>query len=39
MKSPSDVRKLQMLLEHSSLAITEQYLQFNDSDTRDLIED
>lgn len=39
MKSPSDIRKLQMLLEHSSLNVTEQYLQFSDLDLRDLIED
>ena len=38
MKSPADVRKLQMLLEHSNLNTTEQYLQFSDLEMRDLID-
>jgi integrase/recombinase XerD len=38
-KSAADIRKVQQLLEHSSLAMTEQYLQFGDSDARDLIEE
>ncbi len=38
-KSPADIRKLQILLEHSTLAMTEQYLQFGDEDLRTLIED
>lgn len=37
-KSASDIRMVQMALEHSSLAMTEQYLQFESSDLRKLIE-
>lgn len=37
-KSASDIRQVQMALEHSSLAMTEQYLQFESSDLRKLIE-
>jgi integrase len=37
-KNPADIRKLQMMLEHSSLGVTEQYLQFTQEDTRDLLE-
>jgi integrase/recombinase XerD len=39
LKNPQDVRKLQMFMEHSSMSTTEQYLQFNDSDLRTLIEE
>ena len=39
MKTPADVRKLQLLLDHSSLAVTEQYLKFSDKDVSELIED
>ena len=39
MKSPAGVRKLQMFLEHSTLGITENYLQFADDDLRELVED
>jgi len=38
-KTPADIRKLQMLMEHANLGITEQYLQFNAEDLRELIED
>lgn len=34
-KSPADLRKLQMVLEHANLGITEQYLQFSDSELRE----
>ena len=37
-KSGYDIRQVQMALEHSSLAMTEQYLQFESSDLRKLIE-
>lgn len=36
LKSPGDLRKLQMMLEHANLGVTEQYLQFSDEDLRDL---
>lgn len=36
MKSPGDVRKLQMMMEHSNLAVTEQYLQFSDEDVKEM---
>lgn len=39
MKTPGDVRKLQMILEHSNLGVTEQYLQFADEELRDMVED
>ncbi len=39
LKSPADLRKLQILLEHSNLGITEQYLQFNDSELREILID
>ena len=39
LKTPADVRKLQKVMEHSSLAITEQYLQFGDEGVRDLLDD
>jgi integrase/recombinase XerD len=38
-KSPSDIKKLQTLLEHTSLNTTQSYLQFGTEDLRDLIED
>jgi integrase/recombinase XerD len=38
MKTPADFRKLQILLEHANLGITEQYLQFSDSEIRELLE-
>ena len=37
--SPADVRKLQLLLEHSNLTTTESYLQFSSEDLRSLIEE
>jgi len=39
LKSPADLRKLQMFMEHSNLGITEQYLQFNDLELRELLTD
>lgn len=39
MKTPADVRKLQLILDHSSLAVTEQYLKFSDKEVSELIED
>ena len=36
-KSPADLRKLQQYLEHSSLDMTEQYLDFAAEDARDII--
>ena len=38
-KSPADIRQVQRFMEHSSLGITEKYLQFGDSDLRKLIEE
>lgn len=38
MKNPSDVRKLQIMLEHSNLGVTEQYLQFADEELREMTE-
>lgn len=38
-QSPSDLKKLQILLEHSSILVTEHYLQFGSEDLRELIED
>jgi len=38
MKSPADVRKLQMTMDHSSLAVTEQYLKFSDEEIKTLVE-
>jgi len=38
MKNPADLRKLQMLLGHSSLSITERYLKFSNEEIRELIE-
>jgi len=37
MKHPADVRKLQMALNHSSLAVTEQYLKFSDKEIKSLV--
>jgi len=39
MKKPEDVRKLQMALDHSSLAVTEKYLQFSGEEMRSLVEE
>lgn len=39
LKSPADIRKLQMIMEHSNLNMTEQYLQFSDQDLRTLIDE
>ena len=36
MESPADLRKLQMMLEHANLGVTEQYLQFSDEELRDM---
>ena len=36
MKNPSDVRKLQMALNHSTLAVTEKYLRFADEEIKNL---
>lgn len=38
LKTPADVRKLQILMEHSNLAVTEQYLQFADEELADMVE-
>jgi integrase len=38
MKTPADVRKLQILMDHSSLAVTEQYLKFSDKEVSELID-
>ena len=38
MKNPADVRKLQNILGHSSLAVTEQYLKFSNEEIRQLID-
>jgi len=38
-KSPADIRQVQKFMEHSTLGITEKYLQFGDSDLRNLIEE
>ena len=37
MKRPEDVRKLQLALDHSNLAVTEQYLKFSNEEMRDLV--
>lgn len=37
-KSPADLKKLQMLLAHSSIGMTGFYLQFNPEEARDLLE-
>jgi integrase len=39
LKSPADIRKLQMYLEHNNLGMTEQYLQFGNEELRSLVED
>jgi len=39
LKSPSDIRKLQMIMEHSNVSTTENYLQFGNEELRELIED
>lgn len=38
MKTPADIRKLQLLLDHEDLGTTEQYLQFADEEVSELIE-
>jgi len=38
MKAPEDVRKLQLALDHSTLAVTEQYLKFGAKEMRSIIE-
>lgn len=38
LKNPADVRKLQLIMEHANMGMTEQYLQFGDEDLRELIE-
>lgn len=38
-KSPGDLRKLQMGLEHSSIGMTEVYLQFGDDDLSEFIDE
>lgn len=38
-KSPGDLMKLRDILEHSSIQVTEGYLQFNPKETRKLMED
>ena len=38
MKNPADIRKLQNILGHSSLAVTEQYLKFSNEEIRELID-
>ena len=38
MKFVGDIRKLQKMLEHTDMGITETYLQFNQEDMRELIE-
>jgi len=38
LKTPSDLRKLQMILEHSRIDITTFYLQFSDDDQKEIIE-
>lgn len=37
MKSPADVRKLQMMMNHSTLAVTETYLKFNREGFKELL--
>lgn len=38
LESPADMIKLKNIMEHSTVGMTEQYLQFADKDTRKLIE-
>lgn len=38
MKSPADVRKLQLAMNHSSLAVTEQYLKFNIKELKSMLD-
>jgi len=37
LKSPADIRKLQQYLEHSSMNVTQEYLQFEDTEIRELL--
>ena len=39
MKTPADLRKLQMVLEHESIGMTEQYLQFGDVELQEMMEE
>ncbi len=39
LKTPADLRKLQMIMEHANLAVTEQYLQFADWELREMVEE
>jgi integrase len=39
LKSPADMRKLQQYLEHSTLGMTENYLQFGSQDLRSIVDD
>ena len=39
MKSPADLRKLQMYMEHATIDMTQNYLQFGDEEMRSLVED
>ena len=39
MKTPADVRKLQIAMDHSNLGVTEQYLKFADQEIREFIQD
>lgn len=39
LKTPGDLRKLQMIMEHANLAVTEQYLQFADWELREMVEE
>ena len=38
MNSPADIRKLEMAMDHSSLAVTEKYLKFADKEIRKLVD-
>jgi len=38
LKTPADLRKLQMIMEHSNLGVTEQYLQFADWELKEIVE-
>lgn len=39
LKTPADIRKLQQIMEHATLSITENYLQFGNQELRELIEE
>ena len=38
LETPADFRKLQMMMEHANLGVTEQYLQFSDMDMKELLD-